>query len=43
MSEKSYMERMIKEESDGDHNLERDAVEGSVDCVSRHKGVHALN
>ena len=32
---KEYMERNMNEENDWDHNVEGDAVEGPVDCVSR--------
>ena len=32
---KDYMKRIMNEENDWDHNMEGDAVEGHVDCVSR--------
>ena len=32
---KDYMERIMNEENDWDHNVEEDAVEGPVVCVSR--------
>ena len=32
---KDYMERIINEENDWDHNVEGDAVEDPVVCVSR--------
>ena len=32
---KDYMERIINEENDWDHNVIEDAVEGPVVCVSR--------
>ena len=32
---KDYMERIMNEENDWDHNVEGDAVEGPVVCVSR--------
>ena len=32
---KDYMERMMNEENYWDHNVEGDAVEGPVVCVSR--------
>ena len=32
---RDHMERIMNEENDWDHNVEGDAVEGSVVCVSR--------
>ena len=32
---KDYMERIMNEENDWDHNVEGDAVEDQVVCVSR--------
>ena len=32
---KDYMERIMNEENDRDHNVEGDEVEGPVVCVSR--------
>ena len=32
---KDYMERIMTEEKDWNHNVEGDAVEGPVDCISR--------
>ena len=40
---KDYMERIMNEQNDWDHNVEGDAVEGSVDCVSREVVLQALN
>ena len=37
------MERIMNEENDWDHNVEGDAVEGPVVCVSRDKMLQALN
>ena len=37
------MERIMNEENDWDHNVEGDAVEGPVVCVSREEVLHALN
>ena len=37
------MERIINEENDWDHNVEGDAVEGPVACVSREEVLQALN
>ena len=39
---KDYMERILNEENDWDHNVE-DAVEGQVICVSREEVMQALN
>ena len=33
--EKDYIERIMDEENDWDHNVEGDAVEGPIVCVSR--------
>ena len=33
---KDYMEGIMNEEYDWDHNVEGDAVEGPVDCVCRY-------
>ena len=38
-----YMERTMSDENDWDHNVERDAVEGPVVCVSREEVLQALN
>ena len=40
---KDYMERIMNEENDWDHNVEGDAVEGSVIFVSREEVLQALN
>ena len=40
---KDYMERIMNEENDWDYNVEGDAVEGSVVCVSREEVFQALN
>ena len=40
---KDYMERIMNEESDWDHNVEGDTVEGPVVCVSREEVLQALN
>ena len=37
------MEGIINEENDLDHNVEGDAVEGPVVCVSREEVLQALN
>ena len=37
------MERFMNEENDWDHNVEGDAVEGPVGCVSREEVLQALN
>ena len=39
----NYMERIMNEENDWDRNVEGDAVEGPVECVSRYAVVQALN
>ena len=38
-----YMERIMNEENDWDHNMEGDAVEGPVVCVGREDVLQALN
>ena len=40
---KDYMERIMNEESDWDHNVEGGAVEGPVVCASREEVLQALN
>ena len=40
---KDYMERIMNEENDWDRNVEGDAVEGPVVCVSREEMLQALN
>ena len=40
---KNYMESIMNEENDGDHNVEGDAVEGPVVCVSREEVLKALS
>ena len=40
---KDYMERILNEENDWDHNVEGDVVEGPVVCVSREEVLQALN
>ena len=40
---KDYMERIMNEENDWDHNVEGDAVEGRVVCLSREEVLQALN
>ena len=40
---KDYMERIINEKNDLDHNVEEDAVEGPVVCVSREEVLWALS
>ena len=40
---KDHKERMMNEENDWDHNVEGDAVEGPVVCVSREEVLQALN
>ena len=37
------MEQTMNEEKDCDHNVERDAVESPVVCVSREEVLQALN
>ena len=40
---KDYVERIINEESDWEHSVEVDAVEGPAVCVSREVVLQALN
>ena len=40
---KDYIKRIINKENDCDHNVEGDAVEGQVVCVSRKEVQLALN
>ena len=40
---KNYMERVLSDENDWDHNVEGDAVEGPVICISREEVFRALN
>ena len=40
---KDYMERIMNEENDWERNVEGDAVEGPVVCVSREEVLQALN
>ena len=40
---KDYMERIVNEENDWDHNVAGDAVEGPLVCVSREEVLQALN
>ena len=40
---KDYMERFMNEENDSDHNVEGDAVEGPVVCVSGEEVLQALD
>ena len=40
---KDYVERIMDEENDQDHNVEGDAVEGPVICVNRKEVLQALN
>ena len=40
---KDYMERITNKENDWDHNVEGDAVKGSLVCVSREEVLQALN
>ena len=40
---KNYMEKIMNEENDWDHNVEGDAVEGPAVCVSREEELQALN
>ena len=39
----NYMERIMNEENDWDHNEEGDAVEGPVVCVCREEVLQASN
>ena len=40
---KDYMERIMNEENEWDYNVEGDAVEGPVVCVSREEVLQTLN
>ena len=40
---KDYMKMIMNEENEWDHNVEGDAVEGPVVCVSREQVLQALN
>ena len=40
---KDYVERIMNEENDWDRNVEGDAVESAVVCVSREEVLQALN
>ena len=40
---KDYVERIMNEENDWDHNVEGDTVEGPEVCVSREEVLQALN
>ena len=40
---KDYLERIKNEENEWDHNVEGDAVEGPVVCVSREQVLQAFN
>ena len=40
---KDYMESIMNEENDLDHNVEGDTVEGPVVCLSRKEVLQALN
>ena len=40
---KDNMERMMDEESEWDHDVDGDEVEGQVVCVSREEVLQALN
>ena len=40
---KDYMERIMNEENYWDYNVEGDAVESPVDCVSSEEVLQALN
>ena len=40
---KDYMERIMNKENDWDRNVEGDAVEGPVVCVSREEVLQALS
>ena len=37
-----YIEKIMNEETDWDHSVEGDAVEGPVDCAGRDEMVQAL-
>ena len=40
---KNYIESIMNEENDWDHNVKGDAVEGPVVCLSREEVLQALN
>ena len=40
---KDYMERIMNEENNWDHNVEGDALRGPVVCVSREEVLQALS
>ena len=40
---KDYVERIMNEENDWDHNVEGDAAEGPVVCASGEEVLQALN
>ena len=40
---KDYMERIMNDENDWDHNVVGDAVEGPVICVGREQVLQVLN
>ena len=40
---KTYMERIMNEDNDWDYNVEGDAVDGPVVCVSSEEVLQALN
>ena len=40
---KDYMERIMSKQVVWNHNVEGDAVEGTVDCASRDEVVQTLN
>ena len=38
-----YMERIMTEENDWDHNMEEDAAEGPEGCACRDEVIHPLS
>ena len=40
---RNYIERIMSGENDWDHNVDGDAVEGQVVCVSREEVLQAVN
>ena len=40
---KHCMERIMNDENDWDHNVDGDATEGPIVCVSREEALRALN
>ena len=40
---KDYLEMIVNEQNDWDHNVEADEVESPVVCVSREEALQALN